>query len=55
MSIDNLLRQNRDWAAEQVERDPAFFTRQLGGHQDAPPQRSQRAITPVPLQAEARR
>jgi carbonic anhydrase len=25
--IDNLLQNNRDWAAERIKRDPAFFTR----------------------------
>jgi carbonic anhydrase len=31
MSIEDLLRRNRAWAAARVERDPAFFTRQIAG------------------------
>jgi carbonic anhydrase len=31
MSVEDLLERNREWAAEQLARDPEFFTRLLGG------------------------
>lgn len=31
MALDDLLRQNREWAAARVARDPEFFTRQMAG------------------------
>ena len=31
MNIESLLRQNREWSAEQLKHDPEFFKRQLGG------------------------
>lgn len=31
MPLDDLLRQNREWAAARVARDPEFFTRQMAG------------------------
>src|SRR5207302_1651921 len=33
MKIDELLAQNRTWAAERVADDPDFFTRHLGGQE----------------------
>ena len=33
MTLDDLLRRNRDWAAAQVAADPAFFTRGVAGQE----------------------
>lgn len=33
MGIEDFLRQNREWAEAQVQREPEFFTKQLSGQQ----------------------